>query len=63
VIGGHPLFGYDIDPPGGRLLVNTAEAKAREPNIAGWIDPRIYLTLNHFRRSENPQQSTGLPWQ
>ena len=26
-IGGHPVLGYDIDPKGGRLIVNSEEAK------------------------------------
>jgi site-specific DNA recombinase len=26
-IGGHPVLGYDIDPKGGRLVVNPAEAE------------------------------------
>jgi len=25
-VGGHPVLGYDIDPKGGRIIVNTAEA-------------------------------------
>jgi hypothetical protein len=41
----------------------TADVEARDSKNAGWIDPRIYLNLNRFWRYENPQQSTGLPWQ
>ena len=26
-IGGHPVLGYDIDPKGGRIIVNPAEAE------------------------------------
>lgn len=37
--------------------------KACDFKNTGWIDPRIHLILNYFRRSEDPQQSTGLPWQ
>jgi site-specific DNA recombinase len=26
-VGGHPVLGYDIDPNGGRLVVNAGEAR------------------------------------
>lgn len=26
-VGGHPVLGYDIDPKGGRIIVNPAEAE------------------------------------
>ena len=53
-IGGHPVLGYDIDPKGGRIIVNPAEAE-QVRTIFG-----LYLEADHCCRFLQETQRRGL---
>lgn len=53
-IGGHPVLGYDIDPKGGRLIVNPQEAEQVRTLF------RVYLTRGSLLPALEEARSLGL---
>lgn len=61
-IGGYPMLGYDVDPKGGRLIVNQREAEQVRAIFRLYLDHKALTALARFYHARLKDSPRVLEW-